>query len=266
MPESTSLPPKGNSNNWLKEIKVNGALVSNFDGKNYNYTVNLNTNIAKVEATPIGAKASIIAGVGTATLTQPTTVIEIKVKAQNGNVRTYKVTINCSNLVERNNETHNNENNNNNNNSNNNNSNSENNIVIPTSTFKNDDKYLWNVTLGSGVETIVKGLSSGDATINITDAKGNPKNSGTVGTGDKVTISQNGTTKTLEIIIYGDLSGDGVINTLDLLTIKKSILRVSTLTGTYSRAADVDKNGVVNTLDLLLIKKVILNQANISQS
>ena len=272
MPDATVLPPRGNPNNWLREIKVNGALVSNFDGKNYNYTVNLNTNIANVEASPIVGYASIIQGVGTTTLTQPSTLIEIKVKAQNGNVRTYNLTINSSNFTQNNSNNNNNnssnsnnttENNNNNSNSNNN---SNNDIVIPTSTFKNDDKYLWNITLGSGVDSIVKGLSTGDATINITDSKGNPKTSGTVGTGDKVTVSQNGTTKTLEIVIYGDLSGDGVINTLDLLTIKKSILRVSTLTGTYSRAADVDKNGVVNTLDLLLIKKVILNQANISQS
>ena len=268
MPDSTTLPAKGNPNNWLRELKVNGALVSNFDGKNYSYTVNINTNTANIEATPIVSKASITQGIGTINLTQPTTTVEVKVKAQNGDIRTYTVTINSSNFTNNtnnnNNNNSNNENNSNTNNNNNNNSNTE--IVVPTSTFNNDGKYLWNVTLGSGVDSIVKGLSTGDATINVTDPNGNPKTSGTVGTGDKVTISQNGTTKTLEIIIYGDLSGDGVINTLDLLTIKKSILRINTLTSTYSKAADVDKNGVVNTLDLLLIKKVILNQANISQS
>ena len=87
-----------------------------------------------------------------------------------------------------------------------------------------------------------------------------------IGTGDKITLSINGTKKTFSALIYGDLSGDGIVNTLDLLTIKKAILGDTNLSGVFVKAADIDGNGTINTLDLLHIKKAVIDGTNISQN
>jgi len=86
-----------------------------------------------------------------------------------------------------------------------------------------------------------------------------------VATGDKVIINNQSETETLEIVIKGDTSGDGVINALDLLQVQKNILGTYILTGAYLEAADTSKDNQVNALDLLQIQKNILGTFAIEQ-
>ena len=46
-------------------------------------------------------------------------------------------------------------------------------------------------------------------------------NTGTVGTGNIVRVSDGTNTYSFTVVIYGDVSGDGLINALDLLKIQK---------------------------------------------
>ena len=60
------------------------------------------------------------------------------------------------------------------------------------------------------------------------------------------------------MIIYGDNNGDGEITTLDLLRIQKHILKKSTLTSEFLKAADVDKDGNPLTyLDIVSVEDTI---------
>ena len=66
-------------------------------------------------------------------------------------------------------------------------------------------------------------------------------------------------------IIYGDTNGDGKIGSLDLLQVKRHIVKASTLNGVYSLAADTSKDGKIGSLDLLQVKRHIVKATNIQQ-
>ena len=139
--------------------------------------------------------------------------------------------------------------------------------IVTSSGYKYTSKYISGIALGADVTSVKGSLEAvgGNATVNITDASGNAKTSGIIATGDKVIINNQSETETLEVIIKGDTSGDGVINSLDLLQVQKNILGTYTLTGAYLEAADTSKDGTVNALDLLQVQKNILGTFEIEQ-
>jgi hypothetical protein len=61
-------------------------------------------------------------------------------------------------------------------------------------------------------------------------------------------------------IKYGDLNGDGEINSIDAAVISRHILQVSTLRDIT--AADLNGDGVVNSLDYTLLSRYILHEIN----
>ena len=68
------------------------------------------------------------------------------------------------------------------------------------------------------------------------------------------------------IIIYGDISGDGKINSADLLTLQKHILEIQKLKGVFLKAGNIRKNGKnPSSIDSLLIQKHILEIELIKQ-
>lgn len=286
MPESTTLPPLGNPNNRLKELKVNNSLVTNFNGATFNYTVSVPVGSESVNISGVTMSSKATAtGLGTIKLTGDVTTAKVIVTAQNGNVNTYTITINREKPVvvepkeDKKEESKNTQ------------------EVIPetkkeekitekvvekepekvveislddimkSSTYKYNDNYLWNLTLGTDVNKVIANLTKNYPTtsINIKDKNGVAKNTGTIVTGDKVIISNNGKERTYTVVIYGDVSGDGIINLSDLLGVQKHILKQSTLLNAYSKAADVNKDGTITLADILSIQKQILKVSNISQ-
>ena len=68
------------------------------------------------------------------------------------------------------------------------------------------------------------------------------------------------------IIIYGDISGDGKINSADLLTLQKHILEIQKLKGVFLKAGNIRKSGKnPSSIDSLLIQKHILEIELIKQ-
>lgn len=281
IPASTALPATGNPNNWLSSLKINDVSVTNFDGEETSYTVNVpqGTTAVTISATTVNSNASV-SGTGTINLTELTTNISLVVTAQNGNKRTYTLEIikpedvipsepdtepdeedTDEGVTDKEEE---------------NTDNKEEVIIYPTpvETLTNagykisNNAYIYNVTLGSTVQGAITKLQSVNqyASINITNSSNKAKTSGSLVTGDKITIVSNDISQTYAVVIYGDVNGDGEITTLDLLVIQKHLLKKSMLTNAYLKAADVNKDNSVNTLDLLIVQKHLLKKGNISQS
>ena len=67
-------------------------------------------------------------------------------------------------------------------------------------------------------------------------------------------------------IIYGDVNGDGLIDSLDVLVLQKHILETKLITGVFLKAGNISKNGQLpNSLDVLKIQKHILETKLIVQ-
>ena len=69
-----------------------------------------------------------------------------------------------------------------------------------------------------------------------------------------------------KILIYGDLSGDGKINSMDLLVLQRHILEIQKLEGIFMKAGNINKNGKnPSSLDSLIIQRHILEIKEIEQ-
>lgn len=88
-----------------------------------------------------------------------------------------------------------------------------------------------------------------------------------IGTGNKIQVKEDGKIlKEYQIIIYGDVNGDGKINSVDLLVLQRHILEIETLDDIYQKSANIRKNGnKPSSVDLLLIQRHILGLQIIKQ-
>lgn len=105
--------------------------------------------------------------------------------------------------------------------------------------------------------------------IEIYDYKGDELKEGQkVGTGSKIKLVDENNNIKMEyyIIIYGDVNGDGKINSLDLLVLQRHILEIKRLNSLFLKAGNINKNGQnPSSLDLLIIQRHILTLKTIEQ-
>lgn len=245
MPEASYLPAAGNPNHHLKELKVNGVSVNNFNHEinEYTFYVRSGATSVNIEGTPINKNATM-AGVGTIMLTGDTTVSNIEVTAQNGAKNTYTINIVKSGTIEMTPDE-----------------------IIDASALKKNGSYISGLVLGSTVEhlsSLIRETSIG-ASISVKTSGGNDKTTGILGTGDVVTVTNGSVTSDYTLVIYGDTSGDGAVTILDLLQVQKHILGYTTLNAAFNAAGDVSKDTEITILDLLKIQKYILGYSDIEQ-
>lgn len=130
--------------------------------------------------------------------------------------------------------------------------------------YRINSSTLSNIAIGTGVGDVISNLSGMGLTVNVKDRNGNNVSGGKIGTGFKV-IVVGSTTNEYTVVQYGDVSGDGKINALDLLKIQKYILKESSFSESEQMAADASKDGKINALDLLKVQKQILGETSIGQ-
>lgn len=89
------------------------------------------------------------------------------------------------------------------------------------------------------------------------------------GTGSKIKIIKEETNEVLAeyvILLYGDVTGDGKINSVDLLVLQRHILEIEKIDDIFRKAGNINKNGKKPTsVDLLLIQRHILELKEIEQ-
>ncbi|MBR3523138.1 MAG: hypothetical protein IKN87_00420 [Bacilli bacterium] len=248
MPEKTTLPTQGGwPNNYLKSININGADIAGFNStaESYNYYLDINNPVINISATSISSLASIN-GLGTYTIDQNKT-INIDCVAQNGDVKTYHI-----NVILTGEKTP---------------------IAVDVKTtlnstdIKNNDTYLSGIEIGTDSATIRQKIINvkADAVVTVYNKNGEVKSSGKMATGDKVNIIIGTENKTFDVVIYGDVNGDGEIFASDYVKIKNHIMDVKKLDGVYAIAADTNHDNNIYASDYVKIKNYIMKGTKITQ-
>lgn len=255
MPESAVAKPadSGSPNNWLKSLSVSGcSLTPSFSGgvTEYSVIVGNATDRVTVSANTVQNQAKV-SGIGEQQLAVGRNTISLQVTAQNGNVRTYQITIirkdaggnipetpvNPEQPTE---------------------------PVINTS-YRIQGSYISGIPVGTSAADFINHLGVSGGTVTLCQSDGKTVKTGVVATGDVVRITGKNQSLTYTIVIYGDVSGDGAITALDLLKVQKHIIGASSLKDAYMEAGNVKRSGSISALDLLKVQKHIIGASKIEQ-
>lgn len=248
MPESAvGFSDKGNPNNWLSSITVDGyALTPVFSGANTSYSLVVPDTVTSVN---VGATAvagtSTVSGVGSYSLNYGDNTIPVTCISQSGDSRTYTLIVartggNAGGTIQV----------------------AENSTI--TSSFP-IGTYVTGIQPGTSVAAVTAGIGTQNCTVKILNADGS-ENTQTVGTGNKLAVYVGDTlVQQYEIVVYGDINGDGKISNLDLVLMQKQILGIESQSGSRLEAANVSKDGGISNKDLVILQKHILGISQIDQ-
>lgn len=238
-------PKKGNPNNYLKDLTINGTTISGFsyDTTNYEITLPKGTSSLNVGATPAYSKTTL-SGVGTITLNN-TDKITIIATSGNTKRRTYTINIKYEGTAQRP-------------------SISE---LMNSSGVKYNNENIYGITTNSSASDLITNIKNKSfmASANIYDKNGNTKNTGTLKTGDTLEVSNGAENKKYQVVLYGDVNGDGNIDKLDYLAVLRMYYGYTTYGGAYYKAADANRDGKVDKLDYLAILREYYGYSKINQ-
>ena len=254
MPTTVSVKPSGNDNpNYmLNSLSVSGySLTPTFSMYETSYSLIVPNSVSSITVNAQAASSTTtVSGTGAKSLNVGTNAITVTTKAQNGSTRTYTISVVRQAASNTGGGT--------NNGGGNNGGTTVATPSVSSSTYKvNSNNTVTGITsFPVKASDFTKKFSVTNGSVKITNSDGTAE-TGNVGTGDQVRVyDSTGALKyTYNVVIYGDTNGDGRINSQDLLLIQKNNIRVNTLNGIFSSAADVNKDGKVNAQDLLLVQK-----------
>ncbi len=269
MPFMASELPTGSGGavTTLSSLLVEGySLTPTFHKNILEYDLVLSDPVSSVNVIAEAADSNAsVSGAGKYNLTEGLNVISITITAQNGSSSTYRI-----------------------------------NIVAPTGpstynggnfTISAGQGLFTNIQTSEGETTILYGFEIGtmaqDAFAQMTSANcgirlvnaDRTENTGVIATGNILQVIasvDNSVIKEIPVVLYGDINGDGEINGRDMLYMQRHILGISTLSGAYAEAADINwddredgpngvKQSTISVKDMLYLQRHLLDIQYISQ-
>lgn len=244
--EAVKFTASGNRNNYLKTLSVAGySLTPSFDGAKTSYSMIVENAVASitVSATPVVSK-STVSGTGTLNLKVGTNTFSINCKSESGDTKTYTLTVVREAAATQPEEPQN---------------------YTLTSDKYTIGTYITGIAPGTSAADFVAGFKCEGGTVKLLTAAG-AESTGTVATGNKLGVYVDGTlVATKEIVIYGDVNGDGKVNVLDAIIINRYTINLSSINGVYLVGADVNRDGKVNVLDAIIINRYTIGLSSITQ-
>ena len=244
--EATTLDTSKNDDATLKSLTISSCkLDPDFQSSAYDYDCYIKNDIDEItvdaSATSSYAKIEYTDKV---TLTSDEQTITIKVTAANGLVANYNIIVH---RIETDGYMPN--------------------EIINGIGLKTDDTIITNITPGDDVSNIITSITNKYhfASVKMTNADGLDITDDIAKTGYKISINNAGITKYYTLVIYGDNTGDGLIDIRDLLVIQKHLVKAKTLEGVYLASSDINRDGNIDIRDLLLVQKQLLGQYSINQ-
>lgn len=256
MPTVPSPYPSDNlsRNNWLKSITLSeGNLTPAFAPEIYTYNVaGESTGRVTVSAVPYHSGCTV-AGTGTKTLLPGVNTIELQAVSASGHMREYTLTVMYSEGAP---------------------------VAPPPLTielkdgYKVKDDYLtnaWPIDERNKAGRILSSLTlpTGYSAI-IFDASGTAATEDALlGTGARIDLfygTASAPAKTLWLVIYGDVNGDGEIDAIDMSYIIDSIYKDKRWTLAQNEALDAYRDGDINAIDLSVVVDHIYGNRAIDQN
>lgn len=130
--------------------------------------------------------------------------------------------------------------------------------------FNRKTKTLSGIEPETTIAVIKKNISSDSSLLSFFDKNGNIKSSGVIGTGASVQPGENIEEK-YYLVIYGDLSGEGNINSNDSKILVDALLGKKSLDGVYFQAGDVNGDSKVDLRDYVALDNYMKGQYKIEQ-
>ena len=132
---------------------------------------------------------------------------------------------------------------------------------ITTTAYTISGDYLRAVPLGTEVKTMQGKLQPSQY---VTIHKGSSAASGLVGTGMTVDFAPAGeVTRTLTVVVTGDLNGDGKCTLTDMVQLRSHLLKKSTLKAAALQAADINGDGKCTLTDMVQLRAHLLGRSSI---
>lgn len=254
MPETQCQRPGGNGspNYLLSDLYVEGYDLSPaFDRYTTEYNVIVGENVGSVS---IGAEAydgkATISGIGSVNLNVGVNSCEVKVTAQNGTEKVYVLNIAREGEIGGDPEE---------------NPGEDPSVPAnpdPSSDYHFDDNAMvvTDIQPSTPVQTFIGNVHVEGGSAKLLNHDGSEATAGEAGTGDWLVLydGSGNEMKRYQLLVYGDVNGDGKISSTDLLAVQKHILRMQELSGVYLTACDANHDGRFTATDLLVIQKHIL--------
>lgn len=219
----------------------NANLTPSFNSERTEYSLVVPYKVSQIKLSASAyAKTSSISGTGTHSLKVGNNEFNIVCKSEYGTTKTYEVDI--TRLTK---------------------------VSVDFKELILKDQYIHNFAVGDTVNTALQRLKVTGGTAQITDSSGNVKSGDKIiGTGDMLRIhdSNGALYMSKNIVIYGDVNGDGKIDIYDFAYIRKLIIKKTGLSGIFLEAADIHKeNKGVDIYDFAVMRRYIIKGTAIEQ-
>ena len=119
--------------------------------------------------------------------------------------------------------------------------------------YKTSDQFVSGFAVGEKINSIKAKLENKEINIK--------SNNDIISTGTE--FSYDG--KKYKTVISGDINGDGIINSADLLCMRQHLIKMKILDGEYKQSAMLVNKDTINSADLLKLRQHLLKIENIKQ-
>ena len=236
----------GNNNNWLYSMRISGQTYSpSFYLYTQTYSMNVAPDVWSINIDVVANNHNAkVEGAGTVALKNGSNVINIVVTATSGVKRTYTLNVYKESAP----------------------------LPTPTpvpsvtSSKYRIEEFISGVAPKTASADFLNGISVKNGTCKLVNSSRVQK-SGYAATGDWVQIYDlNGKMHAeYSVVIYGDVNGDGMINSVDISDLNSHLANIKTISGVYLAASDVNKDKVVNNEDVIAIQEHVLRTGEIVQ-
>ncbi len=141
----------------------------------------------------------------------------------------------------------------------------------PASPIKTDYQFkgerVTNIAPATTVQTFISKITVEGGSFSLANAKGEAKTEGLMATGDNITVTIGEEAPKVYIaVIFGDINGDGKINSVDPLMVQSHIVGKTKIEGIFLESADINGDGKVNSVDPLMAQSHIVGKTTIKQA